>query len=1339
LLKGALLLSLFVFALPQNAWSDTGEKLETAGDVLLVPIPRIPLPLDPLWELVFGYGDNDPPIKTGVVGEPISTSVGEYYFNKPLLNLGGPMPVFFQLYYASWLAKGAGLHNDPFGGDGFTHNYHISLWKQSDTTLSIFYGRGNILNFEKNGSWNMVNEEVIYQLDEDDEYYYMMDPIRALVYTFKKETAMFGRQVGVLVRMEDRNGNALTLTNSTDGIYWLLTRVEDGLGRFLDFTYINPSQTWTYPHLSTITDGNGRSIQFSYHIDLDQFTIHLGEFTDFREQTTSFTYAGPATNNVVAGVMLPAGNTPYTQTYEQHPNGWNWRAVSQSDAYSNTNNIGFNDATSETTVSESQGSSYRHTHQDERMLTEWMDQASNTATFGYDTLERRTSFTDRMGDTTTITYHTESGKIATYQDAEGYTTIYGYTAQDQTFTNPASKNTTTFTFYNLTRVDYADWTNDRFTYDAEGNIINFTNQNSKVWTFTYNARGQVLTATNPAGGVNTNTYNADSALATRTDSDTGTTRYGYDAYKRLNLITRPDDSTVQLIYNLNDRITDITDENGNTYQYFYDVNGNLFQVTDPAGSQTQYVYDLMDRVSFITDRLGKETALAYDNMERLVYVIDPNNIQTDFGYDPRGWRNSTTLGLGGQTWHTGYDNEGVAASTTTPLGHTTNFQTDRLGYTTRITDPLTNQTDIGRDAMERITDITDPLSRTTTYGYDGSGLLTGVTSPVIGTADYDRNDLGLLSRITDLNGQIWDLGYTAMGRLNSSSDPLGNTWEYDYDTRGRLSQTTYPTGETLARTYDDADNLLRRQYSDGTDLQYTYDTLDRLVTTNGINLSRDAEGRITATDNPGTVFGATFDDGGRLNTATYNNGAFTVTYTYDAVTGLLSQVTDDLTGTTIDLTYDNDRRLTGIARSNGVNTTYTWDDADRLTRIQDGTIIDIKYTLNGAGEVTSTDMTVPLDPADLFAAGTDTFTYDAASQVSSAGYGTDSRGRQNASPGNAFTWNGPSRLTGINSATLAYNGLNDLVTRTEAGITIHYYYNYAIGLNSIVAEKNDTSDQFLRYYVWTPGGRLLYMIDAEKGNAVSFHHFDATGSTIAMTDSAGAVTDSYAYTPYGTLLAHNGANAQPFTFVGQWGVRQEGDDLFHMRARYYDAVTARFVSRDPVWPVLVDAQGLNPYQYAYQNPLKYIDPQGTKTVEEMIAELEQQVEAEKEFLKYEDEDPLDEYYEGPTMVDKRCEEIVRLQKKIEELRMWGDPNAKARGLFYQQGPLPSSHNIDNSNREVSGTGKDESKTDDDQELTAEKTRALNDKKLSYTSHKPTHDWRYWRWRYWTPRKDSRRR
>jgi len=1148
--------------------------------------------------------------------DPLSTGGGEFRQNWSLLNQRGFIPLGFTLIYAPDLQFKSPINDGrtqfpPWEiVKSFTSNTIKRIVDFEDVSVTPAQAYINVflsddgLVFKDDGAGNYLPVgPVKYQLKKVGDYYYLMDPLSELIYMFRSRPLDFNwdpqfhiRRVGELAYIIDRNGNTLSHTYNADN---LPIHIEDGLGRFLDLTYIaDPSLAKR--HLSSVTDGYGRTVNFNYQqiVCNGQPADVLVSFTDALSQTTSFDYYDPANTdcNLIQRINRPLGNSLIDQAWTKNPKGVD-AVNSQMDAYNNETTLAFTqDANNNivTTVTYPDAGQRVFRHERERYPLSATDPAGNTYDMSYNADWQMTFITNRLGDTTNITLHAPSGKRATYQDARGNTTAYTYTAQNQTFTNPANADTATFTFYNLTRIDYADETSVQFTHDPRGNPLTRTDRNGKVWTFTYNARGQILTATNPTGGAVTFTYNADGTLATRTTADTVITAYSYDAYKRTNLITRPDGNTVQMVYDLNDQVTSITDENGNIYQYGYDANGNLTQVTDPDGNVTQYAYDLMDRVSQITNRLEKTTTLTYDTMNRLASVTDPNNVQTTLGYDSRGWRNSVSNG--GCSWQTGYDNEGVPVSEATPLGHATNFQTDKLGYIARITDPLGNQTNLGRDAMERITSITDPLLRTTNYGYDGRGLLTSVTAPVTGTAQYGRNDLGLLSRITDFNGHNWNFHHTAMGLLNSSSDPLGNKWQYTHDTRGRLSRTTYPTGETLQRTYDDAGNLLRREYSDGTDLNYSYDVLNRLLTAEGITFTRDAEGRITSTDNPGTLFDATYDDGGRLETATYNNGTFTVTYIYDPDTGLLTRVTDDLTGAQVNFTYDDDQRLTNITRSNGVNTTYTWDNADRLTRIQDGDIIDIQYTLDATGQVTQADMTVPLDSAGLLANDTDTFTYDAASRVNTPGYAYDDRGRQTASTGNAFTWDGASRLTDINGSALTYNGLNDLVTRSEGGTSLHYYYNYAIGLKPIVGEQDEGAGQFLRYYVWTPDGRLLYMIDAENGNAVFFHHFDRTGSTLALTDAAGSVTDSYAYTPYGRLLQHNGSSTQPFTFVGQWGVRQEdtSGDLYHMRARYYDAQTARFVSRDPVWPVLADAHGVNPYPYGMGNPLGYVDPWGTE-------------------------------------------------------------------------------------------------------------------------------------------------
>ena len=1143
-------------------------------------------------------------------GDPIATNNGAYHFDLPLLALGGPMNLGFTPRYRSnfeqiiyWRDIGVPIRFwwSPF-------EYLEWGFSQFAKYVTVQVANGDAISFEwKTDHWEPGAPfvpgayPVPWSLKETDGYFYLMDPLGEQVHIFKKSN-----WVGRIERIVDRNGNQLiySYAGATD-LY--PSHIEDGLGRSLDFTYQDIGGNTA---LVRVTDQAGRHVNLTYdeHGADNENVWTLRAVTDATGQTTTFHYTWTERadhlvkwHHQITGVERPAGNAPYTQAYaNQKLNGVNAsRVVSQTDAYSHTTAFVYDPTAIKVAEHRPDGTVQTYEHHDfyspPRSLT---DPTGKTMQFGWDEDRNRLiSVTDRLGDTTQVTYHPETGKIASYTDAEGHTTTFTYTAQDQTFTNPANGETVTFTFYNLTHTDYPDGTHEDYAYDAHGNILTYSDGLGNEWHYTYNSRGQLLTITNPNGGVTTYAYNADGTLASSTDADVGVTTYAYDGYKRLDTITYPGGATVHFTYDLNDRLLTLTDELGRVLTFTYDNNGNLLTVTDPLGRTYTYAYDLMDRLSGFTDPLGHSAAFTYDKMGRMASFTDRNGHTTTYAYDPRGWLNAIT-DAAGHIWTSTYDDEGVLTATTTPLGHTTSVQTDKLGRTVTITDPLGAATHFSYDALGRLTSTTDRVGRTTAYTYDDAGRLTSVTRAGLGTATYTRNNLGLLTRITDLQGQHWDFGYSAVGRLTSHTDPLGNQWTYAYDERGRLQQTTYPDGSSTTYTYDAADQVVQIAYPGGPTLDFTYDDAGQLLTANDIAFTRDARGDITASRDGSASFGATYDDGQRLKTVTYD-GQATVTYTYDE-RDLLTRVEDDLSGAWMTFAYDDDGRLTQIRRSNGVSTTYTYDAADRVTRIQDaranGSLADQQYTFNAEGEPTQVVRTLPLDPPPSLPSLN--LTYDEAGQIASPGYAYDARGRQTAAPGKQFTYDGASRLISVAAdgatATFTYNGLGDLRTRTADGATTHYYHNYALGLWPIVAERQGSSGSWLRYYVYTPGGRLLYMIDPQDSNRVYFYHFDDIGSTLFLTNAGGAVTDSYAYTPYGQLLDHNGSNPQPFTFVGELGVRQEGPSgtFYHMRARYYDAETAQFISRDPVWPMIADIESLNPYQYAGENPVSFVDPEG---------------------------------------------------------------------------------------------------------------------------------------------------
>lgn len=1087
-------------------------------------------------------------------GDPVGSFRGNFRFPENVaLRLAGPSGIGLMAHYDSGMAADGVVQSAL--GPGWQHNYELRLTVAGSDAVIAFSG-GRVLKFKLNaGVWEQTfRTDVGFRLVASAGEFILGDPRSQVMYFFNGG--------GRLVRIEDGRGNTTTLTYSGAD----LATVSDGLGRTLTFTH-------TGGLLTSVTDG-ARTVGFGYTGGT------LTSFTNADGKVTLYAYDGATAR--MTSRTLPEGNTPVTQVYDA-----SGRVTSQTDAAAGVMTLSYAQDFGgfSTTITDPSGATATHGYTNFGELSSLTDEAEKMISLGVDDAGRRNGAFDRTGQFTNIFYDADTGMPDFIQHPGG--------GLNESFTyTPRTVNG--IPFEDLTRHDLPDFTADQYAYDASGNLTQWTLRDGEIFTFTHNARGQVLTATNPTAGVATYTYDANARLATAADTDVAAHTYGYDALHRLTLVTNPDTTTRAFAYDVLNRVTGTTNERGHTTSLSYDDNSRLTSVTDALTNAVQYEYDALDRVTRIVDRLGEDVSFTYDIRQLPATVTDRNNFTTTFTHDTRR-RMTGVTNAAGKTTSFGYDDEGRLTSITNPRGETTTIGRDEMGYPVSATDANGHTATRQLDAMKRTRFAFNQLGNKTSYSYTARGQLASVTLPNGIAASYRYNDLGALGQITDPNGREWNFTHTPMGRTATSTDPLGRTTSFSYDNRGRRTLVTFPGGATLTPTYDGAGNVTRLLYSDGTDLNYTYDALHRVTSaTDGaatLAFTYDAEGRVTNTRQPGPLdFSADYDAGGRLTSVTHPGGT-TVSYTYDSRDRLTS-AGDSLTGTTLTFSYDDADRLTGIARPNGVNTIYDYDAAGRLVRIREGTIIDIGYTLDAAGRITEADfVNVPLDPTTVIADENVSFTYDDASQISTGGHSYDTRGRQTASPANTYTWDDASRLVAINAVTNDYNALGDIVTRTEAGATTRFFYNAALALRPIVAERNETTMQLERLHVWSPGGLLLYIINL-PGNTVSFPHFDQVGSTLALTNVAGAVTDSYGYDLHGRLLAQTGTSTQPWRFNGRFGVRTDGP-LRHMRARWYDSQTARFLSKEPIWPLLRDPRKLNPYQYAQLDPVRRIDRRGT--------------------------------------------------------------------------------------------------------------------------------------------------
>jgi RHS repeat-associated protein len=105
---------------------------------------------------------------------------------------------------------------------------------------------------------------------------------------------------------------------------------------------------------------------------------------------------------------------------------------------------------------------------------------------------------------------------------------------------------------------------------------------------------------------------------------------------------------------------------------------------------------------------------------------------------------------------------------------------------------------------------------------------------------------------------------------------------------------------------------------------------------------------------------------------------------------------------------------------------------------------------------------------------------------------------------------------------------------------------------------------------------------------------DANFNTTALITTAGAVTERYAYNPYGAVSVFTSTWTSQASTVNNneilfAGYRQDPEtQLYHVRARMYHPTLGRFLERDP----LGYHDGMNLYEYVGSDPYLKTDPTG---------------------------------------------------------------------------------------------------------------------------------------------------
>lgn len=875
-----------------------------------------------------------------------------------------------------------------------------------------------------------------------------------------------------------------------------------------------------------------------------------------------------------------------------------------------------------TSIKDRNGNALTLTYDAGNRLTKITDASGRATAFSYDASNHVTQLTTINNKTATFGYDA-SGNLTRNVDLAGNVITYAYDANKLITSMTTEGKTTSFT--NLT-----DANSNRYVSsltDAMGNVTTYafptaggtqvTEPGGGIRSYA-NSGGRTTSVKDQLGHTTSMVINNSNLLpSSTTDAQGRITKYAYDANGNITSRTDPAGKITTFVYDANWNITKTTDPLGNIRTFTYDANNNLTGTTSPLGLATTMVvdskglvtkitkpdasfatfaYDSHGNSTAITNPLGKTTTFGFDAYGlELVSATDPRTNTAAFSYDPNRLLTGMTLPDNSNIQYSYACN--ALKSSTDGGGNTTTIQRDNLLHATKITNPLSKFSSLAYNSDGFNTSVTDPLGKTTASGYDAAHRITSITNPLNKTILFGRNADGSPSSITDELGKATAMSYDNRGLLSSITDPLGNvTTKASRDDLGRVSSVTGARGKIVSTTYDQDGRATTKNYDGVTVATYGWNSVNQLTSvtdSTGVKaFTRDAAGQVTAITYPdGLALSLAYDNAGNASSISYPGG-LVVSYSYDSqnrTSGVSFGVSS------VALNYSATGRLAGETRSNSVQSTYGYDAAGQLTSLshKKGTnvIADLSYTWNDAGLVIGESGTLPLTPA--ISSSSVTGTYNNADGVLT--WGADN-----------YTYDADGNLTGITGARIfsaAYDNQNRPTSIALGGTTATFVYD---GLGNRVKAQTTTAARNFHHDPW---GRLLFETDTSglvtanyiyAGNRLIasgttaggyvFYHGDKTGNTLALTDSSGTVVGAFAYSPYGTVLNKSGSVTTPFTYVGAFGVMSEGNDLYFMKNRYYDAVTGRFIQRDPTG--FAGGQS-NLYAYVGGNPVTYVDPEGT--------------------------------------------------------------------------------------------------------------------------------------------------
>jgi RHS repeat-associated protein len=681
------------------------------------------------------------------------------------------------------------------------------------------------------------------------------------------------------------------------------------------------------------------------------------------------------------------------------------------------------------------------------------------------------------------------------------------------------------------------------------------------------------------------------------DADGVAAAFGYDPFCRLTSAVSypsPETPAVTAVAWSNSLPVSVTDPCGRVTRFSYDALGRISGVFPQAGPSVQFENDVLGHVRRIVlpssdPAADRVTLIAADELGRNRTVTYPDGLSDLLLHDACGNPTSRVNRAGRRTdaaWlpaaHLGSVTRWLDASTPAIV----TYDYDFIFNTLAVTDPMGREVErYTLDDEDRVTAVTNLEGQVFTAAYSAGGQVLSMVRydgvAVSNTWDHLGNLVGVAHKPAGtaawlpVSGHSW----TTAGRMLSASNATARAaWAYDGEGGATSETQSVVGGPSSAVTWSyDASGLETNAALSGEgwtlSVERSFDSAGRLTSQTLPNFSTPGLSHFSYCVWNGLV-------------SSVSNAALTVGNAYDIldrVTNIVYTADDGSLVRSFSYGYDPDglitQKVTALAGTASVTNAYAYDGFGRLV-CADG----VSYAYDLAGNRLSQGGTgVPPVEFTYTHNRLDGDLYDVAGTVTNMI-------RDGATL--ALSWNTQGQLISVSTngafaESYAYDALGRRLSTTDSSGTVYHVYDG----DECVADV-DASGNPLRTYAWGPGiDNLLAVTVFGAGSTNTYYAVkDHLGSVHALVDASGAVAESYTYDAWGNVqpAVSSGPLVVGNRYVFQGREYSVATGLYNFRARWYDPVTGRWLSKDPIGL----EGGLNLYVFCENDPVNWVDPWG---------------------------------------------------------------------------------------------------------------------------------------------------